>query len=132
MILAGESTRGGESLRHAAARTGMRGSGCCATTEPVNKLKTVGTYVLIGAFVGGVIASFVVPPVLAWYNETGKISSASQVQTLCNLPELIRYTSSRLLRGQLIGAAIGALVFLYPGFLAARRAEEAEGSSTPA
>lgn len=98
----------------------------------MNKLKTVGTYVLIGAFVGGVIASFVVPPVLAWYNETGKISSASQVQTLCNLPELIRYTSSRLLRGQLIGAAIGALVFLYPGIVAARRHDEAEGFSTPA
>lgn len=92
----------------------------------MNKLKLVGTYVLIGAFVGGVIASFVVPPVLAWYNETGKISSASQVQTLCNLPELIRYTSSRLLRGQLIGAAIGALVFLVPGLAAARRADEAD------
>ena len=95
----------------------------------MNKFKTIGTFMLIGALVGGVIASFVVPPVLAWYNETGKISSASQVQTLCNLPELIRYTSSRLLRGQLIGAAIGALVFLYPGFVAARKAEEAE--STP-
>ena len=99
----------------------------------MNKFKTIGTFMLIGALVGGVIASFVVPPVLAWYNETGKISSASQVQTLCNLPELIRYTSSRLLRGQLIGAAIGALVFLYPGFLAARRAEaESAASSTPA
>ena len=87
---------------------------------------------LIGALVGGVVASFVVPPVLAWYNETGKISSASQVQTLCNLPELIRYTSSRLLRGQLIGAAIGALVFLYPGFLAARRAEEESAASSTA
>lgn len=112
----------------------MRAGAVCGRTSPVDKLKTVGTYVLIGAFVGGVIASFVVPPVLAWYNETGKISSASQVQTLCNLPELIRYTSARLLRGQLIGAAIGALVFLYPGFLAARRAEESElpSTSTPA
>jgi hypothetical protein len=90
----------------------------------VSKLKIVATYMLIGAFVGGVIASFVVPPVLAWYNETGKISSASQVQTLCNLPELIRYTSSRLLRGQLIGAAIGALLLLYPGIVAARREDD--------
>lgn len=98
----------------------------------MSKLKIVATYLLIGAFVGGVIASFVVPPVLAWYNETGKISSTSQVQTLCNLPELIRYTSSRLLRGQLIGAAIGALVFLFPGLAAARRAEESELPPTAA
>jgi hypothetical protein len=96
----------------------------------VSKLKIVGTYMLIGALVGGVVASFVVPPVLAWYNETGKISSASQVQTLCNLPELIRYTSSRLLRGQLVGAAIGALLLLYPGFVAARKADEAGATTT--
>jgi uncharacterized membrane protein YeaQ/YmgE (transglycosylase-associated protein family) len=95
----------------------------------VSKIKIVATYMLVGAFVGGVIASFVVPPVLAWYNETGKISSASQVQTLCNLPELIRYTSSRLLRGQLIGAVIGALVLLYPGILAARREDDVSPTS---
>ena len=81
-------------------------------------------FMLAGALLGAVVASFVVPPVLAWYNETGKISSASQVQTLCNLPELIRYTSSRLLRGQLIGAAIGALLLLYPGIVAARREDD--------
>jgi len=34
---------------------------------------------------------------------------------------MVRYTSSRLLRGQLIGAALGALLLLYPGIAAARR-----------
>lgn len=110
----------------------MRPGRSCGTTGSVSKLKTVATYMMVGALVGGVIASFVVPPVLAWYNETGKISSASQVQTLCNLPELIRYTSSRLLRGQLIGAGIGALVFLFPGLAAVRRAGESQAPSITA
>jgi hypothetical protein len=76
---------------------------------------------LIGALVGGVVASFAVPPMLAWYNKTGEIAPGRTVETLCNLPELIRYTSSRLLRGQLIGAALGALLFMFPGLVAARR-----------
>jgi hypothetical protein len=95
----------------------------------VSTVKTVAVYMAIGALVGGVVASFVVPPVLAWYNQTGEITPGKQIETLCNLPELIRYTSSRLLRGQLIGAAIGALVFLFPGVLAARRAH---GAAPPA
>jgi hypothetical protein len=76
---------------------------------------------LVGAVLGAVAASFIVPPVLAWYNEPGQISPNKPVETLCNLPELIRYTSKRLLWGQLIGAAVGALVFLFPGVFAVRR-----------
>jgi hypothetical protein len=76
---------------------------------------------MVGAILGAVAASFIVPPVLGWYNEPGAISPGKQVETLCNIPELIRYTSSRLLRGQLIGAAVGALVFLFPGILSVRR-----------
>ena len=90
----------------------------------MNTVKTVAVYMLIGALVGGVVASFVVPLVLAWYNKTGDITPGKQIETLCNLPELIRYTSTRLLRGQLIGAAIGALLFLFPGLVAARRGRE--------
>ena len=82
---------------------------------------------LIGALFGALVASFVVPPWLAWYNEPGAIAPGKQVETLCNLPELIRYTSSRLLRGQLIGAAIGALVFLFPGILVVRRRADTTG-----
>jgi hypothetical protein len=79
---------------------------------------------LIGAVVGAVVASFIVPPVLAWYNEPGQISPNKPVETLCNLPDLIRYTSKRLLWGQLIGAAMGALIFLFPGMAVARRRRE--------
>lgn len=91
----------------------------------MSTMKTVAVYMMIGALLGGVVASFVVPPALAWYNKAGDIAPGKQVETLCNLPELIRYTSSRLLRGQLIGAALGALLFLFPGVIAARRRHEA-------
>ena len=79
------------------------------------------TFMLVGALVGVVVASLVVPPVLAWYNAPGAIAPGRTVETLCNLPELIRYTARRLLLGQLIGAAVGALLFLIPGVARARR-----------
>src|SRR2546426_11351525 len=84
-------------------------------------VRPVLVFVLVGAVLGAVAASFIVPPVLSWYNEPGAVAPGRQVETICNLPEMIRYTSSRLLRGQLIGAALGALLFLYPGIAAARR-----------
>jgi hypothetical protein len=85
---------------------------------------------LIGAVVGAVAASFIVPPVLAWYNAPGHISSKVPVETLCNLPELIRYTSTRLLWGQLIGAGVGALLFLFPGVFVVRRRRESTAVAT--
>lgn len=93
--------------------------------------KTILVFMLMGAVAGAVVASFVVPPVLSWYNEPGAISSG-QMQTLCNLPELIRYTSSRLFRGQLIGAGIGALLFLFPGVATVRRRAALASASAPA
>ncbi len=84
-------------------------------------MKTVFVFVMVGAIVGAVAASFVVPPLLSWYNEPGAIAPGRQIETICNLPEMIRYTSTRILQGQLIGAALGALLFLYPGIAAARR-----------
>ncbi len=83
-------------------------------------VKTVLVFMMVGAIVGAVVASFVVPPLLSWYNEPGAIAPGN-LETICNLPEMIRYTASRLIRGQLIGAGIGAVLFLYPGVAAARR-----------
>ena len=97
----------------------------------MNAMKRVLIFMMVGAIVGAVAASFIVPPVLGWYNEPGAISPGKQVETLCNIPELIRYTSSRLLRGQLIGAAIGALVFLLPGVLSARRQPRGVPATVP-
>ncbi len=81
---------------------------------------TISLYILTGALVGGVTASFVVPPFLSWSNEPGAINAGKQVETLCNIPELIHYTASRLLCGQLIGAIIGALVGLVPALMRSR------------
>ena len=97
----------------------------------MSAVKRVLVFMMVGAILGAVAASFIVPPVLGWYNEPGAISPGKQVETLCNIPELIRYTSSRLLRGQLIGAAIGALVFLFPGILSARRQPRGVPATVP-
>ena len=79
-------------------------------------MKRLLVFALVGALIGVVVASLVVPPSLSWYNEPGNISGGtSTVQTLCNIPELIHYTSRRLLAGQLVGAAIGAVLFVVIG-----------------
>ena len=87
----------------------------------MGRFRTVLVFMMVGAIVGAVIASLVVPPVLAWYNAPGAVSPGREVQTLCNLPDLIRYTSKRLLIGQGIGAVVGAIVFLFPGLAVSRR-----------
>lgn len=87
----------------------------------MNSLKTVLVFMMMGVLLGVVVASLIVPPILSWYNEPGAIAPGRQVETLCNLPELIHYTSERLIRGQLIGALVGALLFLVPGVMTVRR-----------
>ena len=98
----------------------------------MNGVKSILVYMMIGALLGTVAASFIVPPVLAWYNETGSISPNHQVQTLCDLPELIRYTANRILRGQLIGAGIGAFIFIFPGVSSARKRRAEAAATGPA
>ncbi len=83
--------------------------------------RTIALFVVIGVLIGVVVASLVVPPVLTWYNEPGKISPGKQVETVCNLPEVIRYATTRLIRGQLIGGAVGGVLFLGVGLLVVRR-----------
>ena len=99
-------------------------------------MKTILIFVLLGAILGAVAASIIVPPTLSWYNEAGYLSQSgqsSQVQALVNIPQVIRYATSRLIRGQLIGAAIGAVAFLVIGILAAsgRQRRSAPTPSAP-
>jgi hypothetical protein len=78
-------------------------------------LKTTIILVLAGAIVGAVIASYVVPPALAWYSAPGGLPEGAQIQAIVQIPEVIRYSTGRLIRGQLIGGAIGATVGLIVG-----------------
>ena len=74
-------------------------------------------------------ASFIVPPMLSWYNEAGFLSQGNQAAAVVNLPEVVRYSTSRLLRGQAIGAVIGAAVFFALGLaLGSRRRSRAEAA----
>jgi len=98
-------------------------------------VKTVIIFVLLGAILGAVAASFVAPPALGWYNEAGFLSQNGQVQALVNLPQVIRYTSDRLLKAQAIGGALGAFTFFVLGMVSAgrsrRRRAPAPGPATP-
>ena len=77
-------------------------------------MKTL-VFVLAGALLGIAIASLVVPPALAWYTAPGGLPQGAQIQALVQIPEVIRYSTGRLIRGQLIGAALGAIVGLGVG-----------------
>ena len=78
-------------------------------------VKTTLILVLTGAIIGAVIASYIVPPALAWYTAPGGLPAGAQIQAVVQIPEVIRYATGRLIRGQLIGAAIGAAVGLVIG-----------------
>jgi hypothetical protein len=78
-------------------------------------VKTTIILVLAGAIIGAVIASYVVPPALAWYTAPGGLPEGAQIQAIVQIPEVIRYSTGRLIRGQLIGGAIGATVGLIVG-----------------
>ncbi len=93
-------------------------------------MKNILIWVLVGALLGVVAASFVVPPMLSWYNEAGYLAKGGQPAAMVNLPDVVRYTSTRLLRGQAIGGAIGAVVFFVLGLAVGGRGRRADPEST--
>jgi len=78
-------------------------------------VKTTVILMLVGAIVGAAIASYVVPPALAWYTSPGGLPAGAQIPAVVQIPEVIRYATGRLIRGQLVGAVIGAAVGLVLG-----------------
>jgi uncharacterized membrane protein YfcA len=86
------------------------------------KLKTVLTFMLAGAFLGNVVATFIAPQFMEWYNSTPLAS-----QTMCNLPQVVHDVTSQLIRAQFIGSGIGAVLFLVLSifFLRARARKQA-------
>jgi len=75
-------------------------------------MKTALVMMLAGPLVGVVVASVIVPPLLGWYASPGGLPQGAQVQAVVQIPEVVRYATSRLLRGQAIGAVLGAAVGL--------------------
>lgn len=93
----------------------------------MEKLKTVLTFMLGGAFLGNVVATFTAPRFMAWYNSTPLAS-----QTMCNLPQVVQDVTSQLIQAQFIGSGIGAVLFLVLGILFVRaRARKQKQQSTP-
>ncbi|HLM42988.1 MAG TPA: hypothetical protein VK458_03920 [Myxococcaceae bacterium] len=74
-------------------------------------LKTLLTFMLLGAFLGLATASWLAPKWLEWDNSP----RYQAAQTLCNLPEIIRNITADLLHYQLIGTLAGTGVFLVLG-----------------
>lgn len=89
------------------------------------QVKNILIFVLTGALLGIVVASLVVPPALAWYTAPGGLPQGAQIQALVQIPEVIRYSTGRLIRGQMIGAAIGAIVGFGVAFFANARSRQA-------
>jgi hypothetical protein len=69
-------------------------------------MKTLLIWALAGALLGIAIASLVVPPALSWYSAPGGLPEGTQIQALVQIPEVIRYATGKLIRGQMIGAAV--------------------------
>jgi hypothetical protein len=91
-------------------------------------MKTTLISVLAGAFIGAAIASLVVPPALAWYTSPGGLPRGADIPAVVQIPEVIRYATTSLIRGQLIGAGIGGAAGLVLGIVVRRRGRGASAS----
>jgi hypothetical protein len=80
-------------------------------------MKTTLIFVLAGCLIGALVASWIVPPALTWYTTPGGLPRGAEIQAVVQISEVIRYTTSRLIRGQLIGGGIGAAIGLALGIL---------------
>jgi hypothetical protein len=95
-------------------------------------MKGILIWVLAGALLGIAAASVIVPPMLSWYNEAGYLSKNGQPAAMVNLPDVVRYTTTRLIRGQAIGGGIGAVLFFVLGLaFGGRRRRRAATPTTP-
>jgi hypothetical protein len=94
-------------------------------------LKTLLTFMLLGAFLGLAAASWIGPQFLEWYN-----TAPLGAQTVCDLPKVVQGITADLLRYQLIGTLTGTGVFLVLGIAFVvwrnKRAKLASPPSTPA
>lgn len=83
----------------------------------MNLFKTLLVFLFAGAWLGGAVASWAGPSFLEWYNTA---SAEFGTQMVCNVPDIIRLTTRKLINYQLIGSAIGAVAGLILGVVLAR------------
>jgi hypothetical protein len=96
-------------------------------------IKTPVILSLIGALIGITIADLVVPPALAWYTSPGGLPQGSGIQAVVQIPEVIRYATSRLIWWQLIAGIVGAAIGLTLGIVMSMRSHGLfDGSSVAA
>jgi hypothetical protein len=84
-------------------------------------MKTALILVLTGALVGASVASFLVPPMLSWYTSPGGLPEGAQIHAVVQIPEVIRYATSKLLWWQAIGGGMGAVISLLVSLLLRRK-----------
>jgi hypothetical protein len=83
-------------------------------------MKTLFIWILSGALVGILAASLIAPPALSWYSAPGGLPKGAQIQAIVEIPEVIRYATGKLMRAQLIGAGIGAVLGAVASFMTRR------------
>ena len=84
-------------------------------------MKTALILILTGALLGVCAASFLVPPMLSWYTSPGGLPQGAEIQAVVQIPEVIRYATSKLLWGQTVGGSIGAVLGLIIHVLVRRK-----------
>jgi len=95
-------------------------------------VKSILIWILAGALLGAAAASVIVPPMLSWYNEAGYQPQGGQPAAMVNLPQVVKYATSRLIRGQAIGAGVGAIVFLAIGLAVGGKSRRRAAATPPA
>jgi len=88
--------------------------------------------ILAGALLGVVVTSLIVPPALSWYTAPGGLPQGAQIQAIVQIPEVIRYATGKLLRAQLIGGIVGAVIGLGFGIFLIRRSRANSASAASA
>ncbi len=89
--------------------------------------KRVLVLILVGAVLGDVVATLLARSLITWYWTPGSLTRSAQ--QLCTVDDFRNIISS-LIKYQLIGALVGALVFAVAGSLALRNFRKPKPDAT--
>lgn len=79
--------------------------------------RTLLNFVLCGTLLGAAVATLLLRSFIPWYNTPGQ----GVTQSICDYAVVARSNIDDVIKGQLIGAIIGAVAFLVIGILVHRR-----------